>query len=130
MYKRIHLHVQRSLYVQYLVDFGLHVGPGAETLIESSTEKIYASLIDVVYYQTQYRHNEAKGKHAADGLNSTVQLWSVVQSLVVVVTGFGQVFVLRRFFSDSRRPPTLTSILTSGLDPGVRVGSVAPLKGV
>jgi len=81
---------------------GGRIAPGANTLIETAMEKIHSMCTSVMHTQTQYRLNESKGRHAADRLSTHVQWWSVSQAVVVMLTGFGQVFILRRFFTDKR----------------------------
>jgi len=91
--------------------------PSVNTFIESSMEKIHSSCTVVVHMQTQYRLNEAKGRNAADTLNLHVQWWSLSQAVVILLTGLGQVFSLRRFFTDKREKtvrPLPSASLISG----------------
>jgi len=60
-------------------------------------------------YQTVYRQNEAVGRHVAESLNWHVTWWSAGQALIIVITGVGQILVLRRFFTDRRSLQTPTS---------------------
>ena len=54
-------------------------------------------------YQTVYRTNEAQGRYVAEALNFHVTWWSVAQAFIIVFTGIGQIFVLKRFFTDTRQ---------------------------
>ena len=59
-------------------------------------------------YQTLYRQNEAQGRYVAETLNFHVTWWSIAQAFVIVITGLGQIFVLKRFFTD-RAPAVANS---------------------
>ena len=50
-----------------------------------------------------FRQNEAADSDAAMALGSHVTWWSVLQALVIVVTGCGQVWSMRTFFTEHRR---------------------------
>jgi len=56
-------------------------------------------------YQSMYRLNEAQGRYVAETLNFHVSWWSIAQACIIVVTGMGQLFILRRFFTE-RAPAT------------------------
>lgn len=102
-----------STFSHKLVYFDLQVGeeqplPGtgdhltAMTKMEQSAASIHESLNAVVDSQTHYRLNEAKGRKRAEDLNTRVMWWSIVETLVVLTLGVGQVFILKSFFSDKK----------------------------
>ena len=70
--------------------------------MEMSTVSIYEALKTVLDYQTHYRIREAKGRRFSENLNARVNLWSIGQSVVILLAGVGQILVLRSFFSDKK----------------------------
>jgi protein ERP2 len=58
--------------------------------------------------QTHYRLNESKGRKRAEDLNNRVLWWSIIETSVVLLIGFGQVMVLKNFFTDKKTSVTLT----------------------
>lgn len=87
--------------------------PTANTQLEESMETIHRYSTDVMAFQKAYRLNEAIGRYQADQLNQTVQWWSLVQSVVILVAGLGEIFVLKRFFTDRKEELVPSSL--SGL---------------
>jgi len=62
-------------------------------------------------YQSIYRQNEAQGRYIAESLNFHVTWWSISQAFIIVITGLGQIFILKRFFTDRRdRGPLAPSV--------------------
>ena len=53
-------------------------------------------------FQTHHRLREFQGRNMAEYLNERVQWWSIGQSVLVVIVGISQVFILRHFFTDKR----------------------------
>ena len=76
--------------------------PTVNTQSEESLEAIHLAATNTVKFQTDYRLNEARGRHMAELLNKRVQWWSIFESCIILVTGIGQVFVLRAFFTTAR----------------------------
>jgi len=74
----------------------------AMTLLETSSEGIRERLKLIDDYQTHHRLREATGRKRAEDLNERVMYWSFGQTVVVLLIGIGQVFVLRSFFTDKR----------------------------
>ena len=74
----------------------------ALTQLETSIVKIHEGLKVVRDYQTHHRLREAQGKADAQYLNHRVQYWSIYETILFVVVGFSQVFILRRFFAQKR----------------------------
>jgi protein ERP2 len=74
----------------------------AFTQFEVSVMKIHEALTLVRDYQTHHRLRESKGRDTAEYLNERVQYWSLGESILLVVVGLCQVFVLRRFFANKR----------------------------
>ena len=74
----------------------------AFTQLEVSVMKIHEGLTLVRDYQTHHRLREVKGRDGAEYLNERVQYWSLGESLLLVLVGLCQVFILRRFFANKR----------------------------
>jgi len=72
--------------------------------LEAFTDDIHLLTTAIVDYQMKYRVRESMGRYIAQQLNVHVMWWSLGQAVIVLMTGFGQVFVFKRFFSDSKRP--------------------------
>ncbi len=79
--------------------------PTANTHMEDSMEVIHQSSLKVMDVQTEYRLNEARGRHQAEDLNHGVQIWSIGQAIVILCAGMGQVLVLKTFFTEKRELP-------------------------
>ncbi|XP_076472642.1 transmembrane emp24 domain-containing protein 7-like [Babylonia areolata] len=71
----------------------------AMTLMESASENIHSSLTKAASAQIYFRNREAGGRQFAENLNLHVILWSIGETVAVLVVGLGQVMVLRSFFS-------------------------------
>lgn len=101
-----------STFTHKLVYLDFEVGdekplPGLEnhptlTKVETSSENMHEHLKTIVDYQTHHRLMEAKGRHFAEELNVRVMYYSIGETLVVILIGLAQVFVLRSFFSDKK----------------------------
>ena len=83
-----------------------------QTQVEASMERIHRSHSKVLALQTRYRLRESNGRYQADMLNSGVQLWSLGQTFFIILAGFGQVIVLKTFFTD-KKPLTLKPLADS-----------------
>lgn len=75
----------------------------AMTQLETSAVTMHEALKVITDYQTHHRLREFQGRGFAEQLNERVQLWSIGESLIVLVIGIGQVLVLRSFFTDKRQ---------------------------
>ncbi|PAA51903.1 hypothetical protein BOX15_Mlig017720g2 [Macrostomum lignano] len=76
--------------------------PSVHSQLETSAMAIHESLKVVTDYQTHFRLNEASGRMFAEDLNDRVSLWSVLESVVIVIIGVSEVLVLRSFFPDRK----------------------------
>lgn len=65
----------------------------------------HESLADILDFQTHHKLREASGRIHAENLNERVLMWSIGQTVVLLIIGIGQVLVLRSFFTDKRRGP-------------------------
>lgn len=72
------------------------------TQLETSIVNIYDAMKVVELYQNHHRIREANGRLVAQSLNEKVMMWSLGQSLVVLVMGIVQVYVLRQFFAEKK----------------------------
>ena len=71
----------------------------ALTQLETSAVRIHEALRIVKDYQTHHRMRESQGRDTAESLGERVQYWSLGETLLFVLIGLTQVFVLRRFFA-------------------------------
>jgi len=74
----------------------------AMTQMETASVSIHEALKVILDYQTHHRLREAQGRAFAEELNERVQLWSIGESIIVLIIGVGQVMVLRSFFTDKK----------------------------
>ncbi|VVC92524.1 transmembrane emp24 domain-containing protein 3 [Leptidea sinapis] len=100
-----------STFSHKLVYMELNVGPETPlpgvgdhatvlTQLEASAEEVHSALNRIIDHQTHHRLREAQGRKRAEDLNERVLLWSVGETLAVVVVTFAQVMILKNFFSD------------------------------
>jgi len=74
----------------------------AMTQLETAALQIHEALKVTSDYQTHFRLRESQGRSFAEDLNEKVMLWSMGESLMILVIGIGQILVLRSFFSDKK----------------------------
>ncbi|KAH3852015.1 hypothetical protein DPMN_094505 [Dreissena polymorpha] len=74
--------------------------PFVRTSGESSCDEIHETLTTVMRFQRDFRIKESIGRHIAETLLSNVTWMSVFQTFAVLITGLGQTFILKRFFTD------------------------------
>lgn len=70
----------------------------APTLFEALTENIYKNLNAIVYHQKYFRRKESSITDDAEYLSKRVGWWSFMQAVIILITGFGQVVYMRKFF--------------------------------
>lgn len=75
----------------------------ALTQLESSAYTIHEMLKHVSDYQTHHRMKERIGRELAEFLCDRVQNWSVGQTVIIIIVGFGQVYMLKKLFN--KTPP-------------------------
>ncbi|KAI8420893.1 hypothetical protein MSG28_008073 [Choristoneura fumiferana] len=104
-----------STFSHKLVYMELNVGPEQPlpgvgehatvlTQLEASAEEIHSSLNKIIDHQTHHRLREAQSRKRAEDLNERVFEWSIIETAAIVIVTFGQVMILKNFFSDR---PTL-----------------------
>uniref|UniRef100_UPI0037E9C3A7 transmembrane emp24 domain-containing protein 3 n=1 Tax=Semicossyphus pulcher TaxID=241346 RepID=UPI0037E9C3A7 len=74
----------------------------ALTQLESSCVSIHESLKVVIESQTRYRLREAHDRTKAEHLLERVNFWSIGETILLFLIGFGQVMMLKSFFSDKK----------------------------
>ncbi|EDO42051.1 predicted protein [Nematostella vectensis] len=74
----------------------------ALTQMETACVTIHENLKIAIDYQTHHRLRESQGRDMAEYLNERVQWWSVGESVLIVIVGICQVFILRQFFAERR----------------------------
>ncbi|XP_063389504.1 transmembrane emp24 domain-containing protein 3 [Cydia fagiglandana] len=104
-----------STFSHKLVYMELNVGPEQPlpgigehatvlTQLEASAEEIHSGLNKIIDHQTHHRLREAQSRKRAEDLNERVFNWSMIETVAIVIVTFGQVVILKNFFSDR---PTL-----------------------
>ncbi|KAK7000044.1 transmembrane emp24 domain-containing protein 7 [Biomphalaria glabrata] len=86
--------------------------PKAKSALEAFCDNIHFLMTTVMDFQMKYMVRESMGRYVAENLNRRVMWWSMGLSAVIVVTGFGQVFVFKKFFTERRsstKPQALTT---------------------
>jgi len=76
--------------------------PKAHTMIESLTENIHIGMTTVEAMQTSFRLREVEGRALSEELNERINIFSLIVLMAVIITGFGQVTMLKTFFSDKK----------------------------
>lgn len=100
-----------STFSHKLVYMEFNVGPEAPlpgvgdhatvlTQLESSAEEIHGHVNKIIDFQTHHRLRETQTRKRAEELNERVFWWSLGETMAVVIVTFGQVMVLKNFFSD------------------------------
>jgi len=72
------------------------------TQMESSAREVHENLNSVIDFQTHHRLRETQGRKRAEDLNERIMIWSIFVTVAILFVGFGQVFVLKSFFSDKK----------------------------
>lgn len=78
----------------------------AMTKLETSTSNIHEHMNTIVDYQTHHRLMEAQSRKRAEDLNARVMYYSMGEAVLIVLIGFGQVMILRNFFSEKKGAST------------------------
>ena len=76
--------------------------------METSSVSIHEALKATIDYQTHHRLRESGGRIFAEDLNERVQMWSIGESVIILIVGIGQVLILKSFFTDKRSSMTST----------------------
>ncbi|XP_043588534.1 transmembrane emp24 domain-containing protein 7-like [Bombus pyrosoma] len=95
----------KLVYMDFRVGDQLPVGEHVTvmTQMESSAEEVHKHLNSILDYQTHHRLREAQGRKRAEDLNTRVLLWSIMETLTILIISVGQVYVLRTFFTERKR---------------------------
>jgi len=72
------------------------------TQMETSSREVHENLNSVIDFQTHHRLRETQGRKRGEDLNERIMIWSVFVTVAIFTVGFGQVFVLKSFFSDKK----------------------------
>ncbi|CAL1533884.1 unnamed protein product [Lymnaea stagnalis] len=86
--------------------------PKVKTALEAFCDNIHFLMTTVMDFQMKYMVRESMGRYIAENLNKRVMWWSFGQSIVIVLTGCGQVLIFKKFFTEKRgssKPQTLTT---------------------
>merc|ERR1719347_1504022 len=72
------------------------------TQMETSAREVHENMNAVIDYQTHHRLRESQSRHRAEDLNERIMIWSLFVTVAILMVGFGQVWVLKSFFSEKR----------------------------
>lgn len=76
--------------------------------LQSAVQEIHNHLSKIDDYQTHHRLKETKGRKRAEELNERVMWWSILETILILVSAIGQVFIVKNFFSE-RKPLHINS---------------------
>lgn len=104
--KLVYFDVRKEQIDNLAVEAGNKI-PTVKSAAESTCDNIHEVMSLVVDYQRDYRLKEVVGRYVADHINIGVTWWSIGQTLVIMVIGFGQVFILKTFFTEKSTPTSI-----------------------
>ena len=89
------------VYLDFVIgdESGLTDSSSPKTQMDVSIGNIYDATQVIEQYQNHHRIREANGRLVAQMLNEKVAMWSVSQTVIGVVMGVVQVYILKRFFA-------------------------------
>lgn len=70
--------------------------------MESSVQEVHKHLNSIIDYQTHHRLREAQGRKRAEDLNNRVFIWSIIETVAILMISVGQVFILKTFFTERK----------------------------
>ncbi|KAK2717921.1 transmembrane emp24 domain-containing protein 7-like [Artemia franciscana] len=82
---------------------GMEANPTAMTQMETSAQSVHENLNTIIDYQTHHRLRESQGRKRAEIINDRVMVWSIGETVAILVVSVGQVWIVKSFF-DERRP--------------------------
>jgi hypothetical protein len=97
----------KLVYIDFQVGDELPL-PGLEnqleplTQMETSAREVHENLNSVIDFQTHHRLSETQGRKRGEDLNERIMIWSMFVTVAIFLVGFGQVYVLKSFFSDKK----------------------------
>uniref|UniRef100_A0A0B7B3Z3 GOLD domain-containing protein n=1 Tax=Arion vulgaris TaxID=1028688 RepID=A0A0B7B3Z3_9EUPU len=82
--------------------------------LEAFCDNIHFLMMTVMDFQMKYMVRESMGRYIAEDLNKRVMWWSLGQSVIIVLAGFGQVFIFKKFFTEKRS--TIKTLTVAGVN--------------
>lgn len=70
--------------------------------METSVVDTHKYLNLIIDLQTHHRLREAQGRKRAEDLNERVLIWSILETLSVIIIAASQTLMLKSFFSEKR----------------------------
>ena len=70
--------------------------------METSAQEVHENLNSIVDYQTHHRLRETHDRKRAEDLNERIMVWSIFVTVAIFVVAFGQVLVLKSWFSEKK----------------------------
>lgn len=89
------------VYLDFVIgdEGGIAGSASPKTQMDVSIGNIYDATKVIEQYQNHHRIREANGRLVAQMLNEKVAVWSVSQTVIGVIMGVLQVYILKRFFA-------------------------------
>ncbi|XP_052769868.1 transmembrane emp24 domain-containing protein 3-like [Mya arenaria] len=84
--------------------------PFVRNSAENSCDEIHETMTSVMRYQRDFRIKESIGRHIAETVHSHVTWVSLLQTFAILLTGLGQSFLLKRFFTEKSSDSVISSI--------------------
>lgn len=112
-HKLIFFELHLESYESLSEEAGQNIYPSAMTLIESIFDALHRSLNNAESMSIELKNRDYGDFLVAEDLNSAVLIWSLIVTFFVIITTFGQVSILKSFFSDKK-------IAYSRLNPGFK----------
>ncbi|VDQ01211.1 unnamed protein product [Trichobilharzia regenti] len=101
-HKLIYFEIRPEDYETLAEEAGLPVYPTVMSLLESVVEVLHHFLSRAESLVIELKNRDYGDFLVAEDLNAAVMVWSVIITVVVVVTTFGQVTILKNFFSEKK----------------------------
>ncbi|WAR20569.1 TMED7-like protein [Mya arenaria] len=84
--------------------------PFVRNSAENSCDEIHETMTSVMRYQRDFRIKESIGRHIAETVHSHVSWVSLLHTFAILLTGLGQSFLLKRFFTEKSSDSVISSI--------------------
>ncbi|CAH8821599.1 unnamed protein product [Trichobilharzia szidati] len=101
-HKLIYFEIRPEDYETLAEEAGLPVYPTVMSLLESVVEVLHHFLSRAESLEIELKNRDYGDFLVAEDLNAAVFVWSVIITVVVVVTTLGQVTILKNFFSEKK----------------------------
>jgi len=96
---------EMSRFTVKVISFSIHIPKthSGSTPIQNAIATIEENFEKIERQQQQYRIREHMHRDTAEETNTRVTTWSLMSAVLIMMMCFGQIFYIRRLFSDKRR---------------------------